>query len=161
MTFCGKANEMMENQVLTCPVRDNSTHTTALTVIDEKYEISNDVLRSLVGESFDCGYFGSAERRDEYLSEILENYKINKSQEYRVFKVSELKQMPVGTIFHHLSNGRCWISEKANQRCMRFEKVPYPIDFLTDTEPWTKPMKSLYCPSELVCEPIMPVKFSS
>ncbi len=107
-------------------------------------EISIERLRTLLGEAFDTGYQNSAELKDQLLDEILLRWQSQKEEQYRVFKVEELRQMPVGAVFHHTTRGRGWIISKADgSKHMQFEKGQV-VGFSQNADPWDRPMRLLH-----------------
>lgn len=107
-------------------------------------DISTDTLRSALGQAFDAGYSNSAELRDQLIQEIIEGMQSKKDEQYRVYKVEELRQMPVGAVFHHCTRGRCWIEAKQDgSKHMKFESNK-TVSFTSDAEPWDRPMRLLH-----------------
>src|SRR5690349_13279275 len=107
-------------------------------------DIPADTLAAILGEAFDCGYYGSASMKKQYIEEILAKHRIIDTNDYRLYTAKELSDCPEGTIFHHLSRGRCWVIAKASgKKCMQFEKAGI-LDFESNEDPWDKPMKMLY-----------------
>ena len=106
-------------------------------------DISPERLMTLLGEAFDCGYEGSYELKKQVLEELVSKNQFKES-EFKVYKVTELNQLPEGTIFEHSAKGRCWIAVKANKtKHMQFDSGQN-VDFCSDAEPWNLPMKLIY-----------------
>lgn len=107
-------------------------------------EISLEKLTTIVNEAFECGLRGCAELKQQDLEELFQKFKIREIEDIRVWNIVELKKMPEGSIFNHLIRGRCWIVERANgSKFMQFEKGQ-AIEFISQTDPWDKPMKLIY-----------------
>jgi hypothetical protein len=107
-------------------------------------EITPEQLKKLLGEAFDQGYENSQEFKEQCIEEILAGYKDRQEEQYRIFKVAELKGMPEGTIFHHSTRGRCWIIGLPDgTKQMQFEKGQ-KLNLTNDNEPWDRPMRLLH-----------------
>jgi hypothetical protein len=120
-------------------------------------ELSTDKLRAVVAEAFDLGYHNSAELKDQLIDELITRCMVKEEPQYRIFKVAELKQMPVGALFQHSTRGRCWIEAKPDgTKQMRFEnpgaksdagkeeRSGKTVSLSTDDEPWDRPMRLLH-----------------
>jgi hypothetical protein len=107
-------------------------------------EISVELLKKALGEAFDLGYSNSNEFKNDLIDELLSQLRKTPSEEYRVYKCAELKKMPEGTIFNHVTRGRCWIVNRSDgTKAMKFQKGDV-IGLLNDNEPWDRPMKLLH-----------------
>lgn len=101
-------------------------------------------LVSLVGTAYERGLSGCAELKKQEIEELLQEFKISEKNDFRIWKVEQLASMPEGTIFHHLTKGRCWLVGRANgSKFMQFNSGP-AIEFNSDSEPWDKPMRIIY-----------------
>jgi hypothetical protein len=119
-------------------------------------DIATNKLINMLSEAFDCGYIGTAEQREEVISEILEKHKIKKEddfmlvpqpvkdEDFRVYHISELHEMPVGAVFSHSTLGKCRIAQRGNNKYMAFDNPGLaPSGFNVDGYPWETPMKRL------------------
>lgn len=111
--------------------------------------MNNDRLREILRESFDAGYSGMSEQ--ETISYVIEKFKIEKIEkppekkfDNRIFKIEELKRLPVGTVFMHSKLGRCDITKNKNEKYMTFANPGIkPARFQSDGYPWDAPMQLL------------------
>lgn len=108
-------------------------------------EITLERLVTLLGKAFDMGYEGCYDLKKTYIEELLiEAQKKDTNDQFKVYKVKELKELPEGTIFQHSTRGRCWIATKTNgSKIMQFEKGEV-IELCSDNEPWNMPMQMIY-----------------
>lgn len=107
-------------------------------------EITLDKLTALVNEAYDCGNRGCADLKAQEIEELFGRYNIRRTEDFRVWKAEELRNMPVGSIFQHILRGRCFITARANgQKYMQFDKGQV-MDFNSDQDPWDKPMHLIY-----------------
>jgi hypothetical protein len=108
-------------------------------------EITTEKLRDLLSEAFDAGYENSQEFKGDCIDEILARHHARQEEQYRVFKVAELRKLPEGTIFHHSTRGRCWLeADSAGGKYMMFANKGQKLALINDTEPWDRPMKLLH-----------------
>lgn len=109
-------------------------------------EISYEKLTRLLGEAYDEGYKGCFDLKGQSVEEVLRRFDVRDTDEFRVWGVEELKQMPEGTIFQHIGRGRCWICKRSKgARFMQFERGT-PIELVSNTDPWDKPMRLIHRP---------------
>lgn len=107
-------------------------------------ELSNESIKRILGEAFDLGYNNSNEFKEELLEELFKTLKEKPIEEFRVYKISELKNLPEGTIFDHSERGRCWIVVRGDgQKAVQFQKGGV-ISLVQDSVPWDQPMKLLH-----------------
>lgn len=107
-------------------------------------EIDNKELTTLIEEAFDSGASNCKELKKQIIKDLCIKYKINGSETYKIWKVEDLKKLPVGTVFNHVSKGRCWIAERSNGvKYMQFVKGD-PAEFCFDEFPWNSPMMLMY-----------------
>ena len=113
-------------------------------------------LSEILSEAFDCGYGGGAEQRDEVIADILAKHQIRKEddtpppkpveqeEEYRVYSISELRDMEAGTVFSHTTLGKCRIGQRSGEKYMAFDNPGLaPSGFNVDGYPWEIAMKKL------------------
>lgn len=109
---------------------------------------ATDRIKVLLGKAFDAGYSNSAELKDQIIEELIQQWNEMGAQvqdAYRIFKVEELRQLPVGAVVHHLSRGRGFVMAKPDgTKCMQFEKEGSPVRFTNNGDPWDRPMKLLH-----------------
>lgn len=108
-------------------------------------EFSIDTLKQLLCEAFDLGYHNSNEFKHDLIEELLGKLQTSKVEEtYRIYKCSELRLMPEGTIFHHVTRGRCWVIVRSDgSNAIQFQKGGV-IGLINDNEPWDRPMRLLH-----------------
>jgi hypothetical protein len=107
-------------------------------------EIPLEKLTALVNEAFERGLRGCADLKQQDMEELFQKFQVREIEDVKVWKISELKEMPEGSIFHHLIRGRCWIVERSNgSKFMQFDKGQ-AIEFASESDPWDKPMKLIY-----------------
>jgi hypothetical protein len=107
-------------------------------------EITPDKLKQLLSEAFDSGYENSQEFKEQCIEEILSSHQTKQEEQYRIFKVAELKKMPQGTVFHHSTRGRCYIVTRPDgSKEMQFDRGQ-KLSIINDTEPWDRPMRLLH-----------------
>jgi hypothetical protein len=107
-------------------------------------EIPIDKLTALVNEAFDRGLHACADLKQQEIEDLFVKYQIKENEDFRIWKVADLKKMPEGSLFHHLIRGRCWIVARANgTKFMQFDKGQV-IDFNTDSDPWDKPIRLIH-----------------
>ena len=111
-------------------------------------EISTDTFRRLLAEAFDLGYYNSNEFREQLIEDLLAKSEDTGLDEFRIYKCSELKQLPEGTVFNHSTRGRCWIIKHSSSimKAMQFQSGEV-IAFTADMDPWNVPMKLLHSSS--------------
>lgn len=109
--------------------------------IGVKMEIVDEMLK----EAFDRGYDTCSELKDAIIKEIASKYegKLTVGEVYRQWKVEELNQLPVGTIFSHSILGECRVL--ADPKGIKYMKFSNPkllaAAFNKDDYPWDSPMK--------------------
>ena len=107
-------------------------------------EITLEKLSSLVSEAFDRGVQGCADLKQQELDDLFQKFQVREKEDFRVWRAEELRKMPEGTIFQHLTRGRCFMKTRANgTKFMQFDKGQ-AMDFNSDQEPWDKPMRLLH-----------------
>jgi len=107
-------------------------------------EIPLEKLNALVNEAFDRGMCGCSDLKSQDIDELFQKYQVRETEDFKVWRTSELKEMPEGTIFQHLLRGRCWIVCRANgTKFMQFDRGQ-ALDFNSDLDPWDKPMRLIY-----------------
>ncbi len=107
-------------------------------------EIKMDKLIEVCRIVYDGGVSGSADLRDSFINDVLQKNGISSDDQWRVYTVKELQQMPIGTLFSHSLLGRGTVCERAESKVkyIVFAEVG-PRDLNVDLDPWDKPMKLL------------------
>lgn len=105
-------------------------------------------LKKLLGDAYEAGYGNSLELKACYVEEIAaailgepeETFGPNEG--WKVFKVRELREIAVGTIFDHSARGKCWVElhHGSRERHMKFENGEI-CHFYQDSRPWDEPMR--------------------
>lgn len=125
-------------------------------------EITTSKLSAMLSEAFDGGYENiehdkeKIERdKEKVVLNILARYNINeaddkplpkvKDDDFRIYTVEELKQMPVGATFLHSVLQKCTILRTTDEKYMNFDSPGLaPAAFNHDgLYPWDIPMKRL------------------
>lgn len=107
-------------------------------------EIPLDRLLALVNDAFDRGMTGCSDLKKQDIDDLCAKYNIKDTDDYRVWRAAELREMPDGSIFQHLLNGRCWVVSRANgTKFMQFDRGQ-AVDFSCDGHPWDKPMRLIH-----------------
>jgi hypothetical protein len=103
--------------------------------------ITKQKLRELIEEAYDTGYHGCLDLKEEYAEEVLESLFSKSEAEWKIYKINELFEMPVGTQFIHKRLGECWI-EGSSPRNKHMEFVNGEAKYFSqDIDPWDEPMK--------------------
>lgn len=105
-------------------------------------EISMRKLLQVCSEIYQAGQSGVGDCADSAIEEALVRNGLSLADNWKIFTVKELAEMPVDTIFVHSVYGRCWISERPDEKVkfMSFLRRG-PSDFRSNSDPWDKPMK--------------------
>ena len=107
-------------------------------------EIALEKLALLVSEAFDRGAYGCADLKQQEIDDLFKKFHVQESDEFRVWKIEELRNMPQGSIFQHMIRGRCVLKARANgTKFMQFDKGQ-TMDFNSNQDPWDKPMHLIY-----------------
>lgn len=118
-------------------------------------ELAITQLSEMLSEAFDCGYVGTAEQRDEVISDLLERFKISETDDVvqppkavqgdmRVYHIHELANLPVGAVMMHSTLGKCKVQKRGNDKYMMFDSPGLqPAGFNVDGYPWDLPMKQI------------------
>ena len=109
-------------------------------------KIEETELVTLLTETVEAGRAGCAELRDQDIEDILRRHKVPAGNDSRVYTVTELKKMPVGTVFHHSSNGRGVVQDKGNGKRMMMWDNGGTTDFVSNSPPWNRPMTLKFLP---------------
>ena len=109
-------------------------------------EIKIQKLISILEKSFEAGNQGLD--KDEFIEKIFAKNNIKKEndsikKDFRIFSISELRQLPVGTTFIHRTQGKCKIVSDGMEKFMEFENPNLNVaSFNFDNKyPWDIPMK--------------------
>jgi hypothetical protein len=104
--------------------------------------ISKQKLKELVMQAYDSGYHGSLELKEEYAEETLEDFlRDPDEEEWKVYSIKELLEMPIGSVFTHNRLGKCKIhGNSLKDKHMVFENGEVK-HFASDSDPWDEPMK--------------------
>ena len=109
-------------------------------------EIPYSTLVKILGEVFDSGYKGCYELKSQSISDICRKYQVRDVEEFKVWTVAELREMPDGTIFHHINRGRCWIASRHDKKKIAQFQSGGPISLSSDIDPWDQPMRLISKP---------------
>lgn len=113
---------------------------------DLNMDISTERLKNLLGEAFELGYQNSAELKNQLLEELMlrAETEVSLEDKYKIYKVEELRNQPVGAVFQHMTRGRGWIIQKHDgSKWMEFQKGSV-VGFNQDGDPWDRPMRLLH-----------------
>lgn len=119
-------------------------------------ELTMRTLSSILSEAFDTGYICTGEERDVIVAEILAKYNMReeddkppappkpKTEEMRLWKTAELKQLAAGVVLQHSTLGKCRVSQRQGEKFIAFDNPAIaPAALNVDGYPWDLPMKLL------------------
>jgi hypothetical protein len=118
--------------------------------MDIQSVISLEDLRRILATAYEEGYHGCLDCKDGYVLELMENFLAKfvspvasptfvAAEDFRIYKVAELKLLPNGTFFEHSKLGYCWTIEGG----MRFKQTGAVRSFAKDAFPWNQTMRKV------------------
>lgn len=111
-------------------------------------EINYEKLFLLLTEAYDLGYKGCNDLKNDNIENLLLSHNIKNEDEFKIFKVEELKQLPVGTILQHIIKGRCWVQSRVRGKLIKYIQFQNggSAELIKDAHPWDKPMRIVHKP---------------
>lgn len=102
--------------------------------------ISRKTLVVMLGDAISAGRRSSFDLRGQAVEEILSNHGVVKLHDPKLYSVMELKQLPLGTKFHHpvFGIGEIVRQDGIRDSFMKFENQMQA--FVIDEFPWNMPM---------------------
>lgn len=102
-------------------------------------------LKQIIADAYAAGYSGSLDLKEAYVDETIQeilsaDQPATKNEGWRVFKINELRTIPVGTIYDHESLGKGWTENNGTETYMRFHTGEI-YHFYTNENPWDQPMR--------------------
>jgi hypothetical protein len=104
-------------------------------------------LRQVIESAYESGYHGCLDLKESYSEEALQALLagacepiLNKNDGWKIFRVRELREVAVGTIFEHSIRGKGWIETNHMETVMRWQDGSASKFYDEDT-PWTEPMR--------------------
>lgn len=104
-------------------------------------ELSYEKINRMLSKAFDYGQNCTLDMKIELIEEICKDFNIKNTEEIlRNWTLEELKNCPIGSIFHHVQYGRCWVVGDDREKYMQF-RSGRKAKFEIDSDPWNMPMK--------------------
>lgn len=109
-------------------------------------------LRQVIELAYESGYHGCLDLKESYSEIAIQTLLagacepvLNKNDGWRIFKIKELREIVIGTIFEHSIRGKGWIEVNPHvspvlEKAMRWQDGSVS-SFQEETSPWTEPMR--------------------